>query len=83
MTQMRGNISSKRLQRELGVTYKTAWRIHKKIRSCMEQNNGDLLHGAVEIDESYISGRAKDKVHKWVIFNKIEFKVIQKKEKSH
>ncbi len=66
MTHTRANISVKTLQRELGVTYKTAWRMYNNILSLMEQNNGDLLSDA--------------QVRKWVFFNKIELKVVQKKQ---
>jgi hypothetical protein len=68
MTHTRANISVKLLQRELGVTYKTAWRMYDKILLLMEQNNGDLLSDA--------------QVRKWVFFNKIELKVVQKKQES-
>lgn len=37
MTQTRDGLSVKQLQRELGVTYKTAWRMRNSIRSLMEQ----------------------------------------------
>jgi len=68
MTHARANISVKSLQRELGVTYKTAWRMYDKILFLMEQNNGDLLSDA--------------QVRKWVFFNKIELKVVQKKQET-
>lgn len=51
MTQTRNGISAKQLQRELGVTYKTAWRMFKHIRILMAQTNTNLLSGTVEVDE--------------------------------
>jgi transposase len=58
MTSTRGGISAKRLERELGVSYPTAWRMFNKIRSLMEQD--DLaLDGTVEMDESYFGGKDK------------------------
>jgi transposase len=52
----KNGVSAKELQRHLGVTYKTAWRIAKKIRELMDE--GDLtLAGTVEVDETYIGGR--------------------------
>lgn len=52
----KNGVSAKELQRQLGVTYKCAWRMAKQIRSLMEQD-GDLLTGTVEVDETYIGGR--------------------------
>src|SRR5207249_1068596 len=48
----------KQLERELGVTYKTAWRMFKMIRSLMWQDD-EPLDGSVEVDETYIGGKAK------------------------
>ena len=58
MAQTRCGISAKQLQRELGVTYKTAWRMYKQVRSMLDE--ADLsLWGSVEIDESYYGGRKR------------------------
>jgi DNA-directed RNA polymerase subunit RPC12/RpoP len=49
----RNGVSAKELERDLGVTYKTAWRIASKIRSLMSM--GDLkLSGTVEVDETFM-----------------------------
>src|SRR5712692_4244874 len=58
MASTRCGISAKQLERELGVTYKTAWRMFNKIRSLMYQDD-DVMCGAVEADEAYIGGMAK------------------------
>lgn len=50
--------SAKELERHLGVTYKTAWRMAKQIRLMM-QEHGTTLSGIVEADETYIGGKAK------------------------
>lgn len=52
----KNGVSAKELQRQLGVTYKCAWRIANKIRSLMKGDN-DLLTGTVEVDETYFGGR--------------------------
>jgi transposase-like protein len=61
MTQTRAGISAKQLQRMTGVTYKTAWRMFREIRTLMADNGGDLLRGTVEVDETYIGGVRKGK----------------------
>jgi transposase-like protein len=54
----RHGVSGKELERQLGVTYKTAWRMGQQIRQLM--GNVDefvALKGHVEIDEAYVGGR--------------------------
>jgi transposase-like protein len=57
----RHGVSGKELQRQLGVTYKTAYRMGMQIRKLAErtENFDALLSGHVEIDEAYMGGRAK------------------------
>jgi transposase len=54
MTATRAGISAKQLERELGVTYKTAWRMFHQIRQMMSSDD-KALSGEVEVDEMYIS----------------------------
>lgn len=54
----KNGVSAKELQRQLGVTYKTAWRMASQIRKLMRQD-GDKLSGVVEADETYIGGYRK------------------------
>jgi len=51
----KNGVSAKEIERHLGVTYKTAWRIAKQIRLLMQQGS-DLLNGTIEADETYIGG---------------------------
>ncbi|MCW4013949.1 MAG: transposase [Candidatus Bathyarchaeota archaeon] len=68
MTSTRCGISAKQLERELGVTYKTAWRIAKEIRqTLMEQNDEQLGDNAqVELDETFVGGAEKGYNHERV-----------------
>ena len=60
MTSTRCGISAKQLERELGVTYKTAWRIFRLIREqLMNQDDEEPLSGEVEMDEMYYGGRPR------------------------
>jgi transposase-like protein len=53
----RHGVSGKELQRNLGVTYKTAWRMGQQIRKLMENADGfAMLQGHVEADETYVGG---------------------------
>jgi transposase-like protein len=52
-------ISAKQLQRHLHTGYKTAWYLAHRIRKAMEETGGPLLSGTVEIDETYVGGKAK------------------------
>lgn len=56
----KNGVSAKELERHLGVTYKTAWRMAKQIRLLMTQDT-DTLSGTVEIDETYIGGHHRGK----------------------
>ncbi len=52
----RHGVPAKELERQLGVTYKCAWRMAHKIREFMADMDAGMLFGEVEIDESYIGG---------------------------
>lgn len=54
----KNGVSAKEIERHLGVTYKTAWRMAKQIRFMMQQSNNPLS-GIVEADETYIGGKRK------------------------
>lgn len=64
-TTTRHGVSAKELQRQLGVTYKTAWRMASLIREHMADVDGDRPIGgpgtSVEIDETLMGGVKKGK----------------------
>jgi transposase-like protein len=60
MAQTRTGISAKQLERELGVTYKTAWRMFTQIRKLMGEH-GLSFFGDIEADETYIGGQDKNR----------------------
>lgn len=70
----KNGVSAKELERHLGVTYKTAWRMSTQIRKLMAQEN-EKLSGIVEADETYIGGKhtmAQGRSKKEVVFGVVE-----------
>jgi len=64
-TTTRHGVSAKELERQLGVTYKTAWRMAKLIREHMADVDGEAPIGgpgtAVEVDETLVGGVKRGK----------------------
>ena len=64
-TTTRHGVSGKELQRQLGVTYKTAWRMGHAIREHMADVDGEAVIGGpgtvVEVDETLVGGYRKGK----------------------
>jgi len=55
-------ISGYQLQREIGVTYKTAWRMLKQIKLAMGNiENQQFLGTLIEVDEAYVGGKPRKK----------------------
>jgi len=54
----RHGVSGKELERQLGVTYKTAYRMGQQIRKLMgKADNVPLLQGHIEMDEAFVGGK--------------------------
>jgi transposase-like protein len=60
----RNGVAAKEVQRQLGVTYKTAWRMCDQIRQYMTALDGnDIIGGPdqiVQLDETHIGGKQRD-----------------------
>jgi transposase-like protein len=60
-TTSRNGVAAKRVERELGVTYKTAWRMCHEVRKYMAALESDDFIGGegtvVEIDETFVGGK--------------------------
>jgi len=67
-TTTRNGVAAKELERQLGVTYKTAWRMADLIRKHMADVDGEALVGGigkvVEIDETWIGGSLRFRPHR-------------------
>jgi transposase-like protein len=57
MSSTRCGLSAKQLERQIGVTYKTAWRMLNLIRNELMCEDNEPLSGEVEADETYIGGK--------------------------
>jgi transposase-like protein len=66
-TTTRNGVAAKRVQREIGVTYKTAWRMCHEVRKYMASlDSDDPLGGPgeiVQLDETIVGGRLYGKPH--------------------
>lgn len=60
LTNCKNGISSYEVSRDLGVSQKSAWHMMHRIRLAMQDDlNGGMLGGEVEIDETFIGGKAR------------------------
>lgn len=81
-TTSRNGVAAKEVQRQIGVTYKTAWRMCHEIRKYMAIVDGDEPLGgegkAVEVDETLIGGattgggRGNYRINKTIVVGMVE-----------
>ena len=57
LAQDKRGVSAMHVSRELNLRYATAWTILHKLRRALEDNEGTLLDGVVEVDETYYGGK--------------------------
>jgi transposase len=79
MTSTRHGVAAKELQRQIGCTYKTAWRMASEIRKLMAAaDDHGPMDGHVEIDETFVGGKqSKDEqrrrgTNKTIVFGIVE-----------
>src|SRR5271165_5190632 len=76
MASTRCGISAKQIQRETGVTYKTAWRMFKQIRSLLSEPDMQLEGLSIEMDETGVGGttqrKGQPKKDKTTVFGMVE-----------
>ena len=59
ITNAKNGISSYELGKAIGVTQKSAWFMLHRIRLAMQDEDSGKLSGMVEVDETYIGGKAR------------------------
>lgn len=78
MTSTRHGVAAKEVQRQLGVTYKCAWRMCHELRKLMasadDKWGGGPMDGHIEIDETFVGGRRKhgEPDNKTVVFGMLQ-----------
>src|SRR5262249_11136535 len=74
-------ISAKELQRQLSVTYKTAWYMAHRIRVAMQEDKDfcQKFSGTCEIDETYIGGKSKGQRGRAVSKDKVPVVAIKER----
>lgn len=61
VTSHKKGISSLQLSRDINVTQKTAWFMLQRIRNCFSINDNEKLDNEVEVDETYVGGKNKNR----------------------
>ena len=65
MIESKKGVSANQIKRTIGVSYKTAWYLCHRIRKAMMEVQPEALDGTVEVDETYVGGKAKGKGYRY------------------
>jgi transposase-like protein len=57
MCNAKKGMSAKQMERDMDISYKTAWYLNHRIRKAMNEGVDGLFTGTVEADETYIGGK--------------------------
>lgn len=79
LSNCKNGISSCEIAKDLGVTQKTAWFMLSRIRLGLQSEEGGVLGGEVEVDETFIGGKARN-MHKAKRSEKIRGRGAEGKE---
>lgn len=60
-TASKNGISAYEVQRQIGGSYKTSWRMLKQIRILTTDNDESMFSGIIEIDETFVGGKNKNR----------------------
>jgi transposase-like protein len=66
----KNGVSSYEIHRSLGITQKSAWFLLHRIRLAMQTGSFQKLAGHVEVDETYIGGKARN-MHRSVLAKRV------------
>lgn len=66
----KNGVSSYEIHRAIGVTQKTAWFMDHRIRLALGMEPSEQLSGEVEVDETYIGGKARN-MHRSVLAKRV------------
>jgi transposase-like protein len=77
MCNAKKGLSAKQMERDLGVSYKTAWYLCHRIRKAMDEGVEGMFTGTAEMDETYVGGRyderrSRAKYDKAPVFGMVE-----------
>jgi len=79
LSNCKNGISSYEVAKDLGVSQKTAWFMLSRIRLGLQSEDGGMLAGEVEVDETFIGGKARN-MHKAKRAEKIQGRGVEGKE---